>query len=46
MYFMKAGMATAARMPMMATTIMSSMSVNPLVRPLPRRVVPPGQRFT
>src|SRR5688572_21744990 len=30
MYFMNAGMATAARTPMMATTIMSSMSVNAL----------------
>ena len=29
MYFMNAGMATAAKMPMIATTIMSSMSVKP-----------------
>src|SRR6478752_1967546 len=29
MYSMKAGIATAARMPMIATTIMSSMSVKP-----------------
>src|SRR5450432_2880703 len=28
-YFMKAGIATAARMPMMATTIMSSIRVKP-----------------
>src|SRR5690349_18763167 len=31
MYFMKAGIATAARMPMMATTIMSSIRVKPRI---------------
>src|SRR3954453_11814401 len=31
MYFMKAGIATAARMPMIATTIMSSIRVKPFI---------------